>query len=218
MKREELKIEFHSDDELEELAIKFHEGRRKKTFPFNVETYLNLEFDYHIVPAPRLEAGCRIDTALIACLKIIRIDEKIYERQPLRARFSLAHELSHLILHKDVIEKLVALLQASNKTDEYSSIISVLPEKAHNRAEWQAQHFGGCLLAPKNLLTEKLANAIKNRFQTTLNDKLDSEDISIICHDLSNFFQMTKEAMVVRINAAKLDWMLYVDRQFFTQE
>ncbi len=215
IKREELKVEFRSQQELEDLAIEFHSKRKEKKFPFNVEAYLNLKFKYHIQPCPRLEAGCNIDTALIACLNLIRIDEKIYNNQYLRARFSLSHELAHLILHKNIIDKLVAALKVAKKTDEFKSIIAFLPVKDHGWAEWQAQFFGGCLLAPKDVLKERLESAIKERLKKSKYGKLDGEDRSIICHDLASYFEITKEAMIVRIGVAGLDFLFYMDLAYF---
>lgn len=209
MNREEIKVAYLTEEELEDIALKLH-GKACDDldgFYFEVESYLYTQFKYRVQPSAKLEVGCNIDTALIACLNLIRIDERIYDKQYNRARFSMSHELAHLVLHKEIIDSIVAQLKVAKATDEYKSIISFLPPKAHRRAEWQAQFLGGCLLAPKKLLKEQIEIFIKERFAHTGNEQLDGEDRSIIYHDLCKKFGMTKEAIITRISFAHLEYL-----------
>ncbi len=211
MNKEKLTVKYLEKDEIEAIVDQIHKGKSIKDYPFEVELFLYNEFKYRVMPCPRLEAGCKIDTALVACKKILRIDESIYEKQPKRARFSIAHEVGHLVLHKELIEMMVEALIEAQKTDDYASIINFLPNTQYRSAEWQADYFGGALLAPKSILEPKLLELIEER-KSKYNsiDEFDDEDIDIIYHDLAKIFDVTKPAITVRLSAAELDYHIYL--------
>ena len=211
MNNENLTVEYLEKEQIEAIVDKIHAGKNIKDFPFEVELFLYNEFRYNVFPSPRLEAGCKIDTALVACKKLLRIDESIYNKQPKRARFSIAHEVGHLVLHKELIAMMIEALTTANKTDDYASIINFLPKNQYRRAEWQADYFGGALLAPKSILKPKLIELIEERkSKYTSEEEFDEEDRDIIHHDLAKIFDVTKPAITVRLSAAGLDYLLYL--------
>lgn len=210
MKDKDLSIEYLAKEQIEAEVNKIHAGKTVEDFPFDVEIYLYSTFGYRILSSSNFEKGCRIDTALVACKKLLRIDESIFLNQPERARFSIAHEVGHLVLHKKLILKMVEALKTAKKTDDYAAIINFLPPNKYSSAEWQADYFGGALLAPKRILEPKLNMLIKERKgryhqQATL----DEEDRDIIYHDLAKIFDVTKPAIIIRIKAAGLEYLLY---------
>ncbi|WP_157669316.1 ImmA/IrrE family metallo-endopeptidase [Chitinibacter sp. GC72] len=73
---------------------------------------------------------------------VVCIREDVYEKavdgDP-RARFTLAHELGHLVLHKNIG------LARSN---------SNLVMKIYENSEWQADEFAGQLLAPDHIIAK----------------------------------------------------------------
>ena len=209
MIQDELRVKYLEEEDIESIALSIHNEKICSSFPFEVEIYLYKKYKYHIQPSSYLEASCRIDTAMIACRNLLRIDEKIYDDQYDRVRFSIAHELGHLVLHSNIIKIVVNLLQQAKKTDEYGGIVNSLSTKNHRRAEWQADFFAGCLLAPKKFLSEKIKELVANRKDVTEMEALDEENIDTICRDLSRYFGMTRQAIRVRITVAQLDYLLY---------
>ena len=209
-KGELLKIDYLREEDIEAKALSLHEGKSCSDFPFNVEVFLTKEYGYFIQPSSNLESGCQIDTAMIACRKLLRVDQRIYDKQYERARFSMAHELGHLVLHEKIISKIVAALKEAKKTDDYKSIVRILPDKSYRRAEWQAQFFAGCVLAPQRILKEKMTDLIETRKASVQTDSLGDFDRNIILNDLAKYFQMTITAMSTRIEVAKLEHLLYM--------
>lgn len=74
--------------------------------------------------------------------KVIYIREDVYDgahQNKPRDRFTLCHELGHLVLHRDIP---IAL----------SRIDPLNPPAIYRNSEWQADMFASCLMMPTNLL------------------------------------------------------------------
>ncbi|MGI5174013.1 ImmA/IrrE family metallo-endopeptidase [Treponema sp. OMZ 840] len=72
----------------------------------------------------------------------IEVTEKFMielENENPRSRYTLAHEIGHIILHSKIVMQL-ALLAARRNTER--------PIKTYEDAEWQAEHAAGALLMP----------------------------------------------------------------------
>ena len=77
-------------------------------------------------------------------------------RSPNRYRFSLAHELGHIVLHQEVLAS-VSFATAA----QWKSAILAMSEAHRERVEFQAYDFAGLLLVPRTQLKEHLAQAIQ---------------------------------------------------------
>jgi Zn-dependent peptidase ImmA (M78 family) len=74
------------------------------TLPVPVEDIADLSLGLNIFPFPGLQRDFDIDGFISKDLTTIYVDEVIYSKRPARYRFTLAHEVGHLILHRDLIE------------------------------------------------------------------------------------------------------------------
>lgn len=194
---------------MEELAVsRVHDisAQFGHKYPFDIEGFLWKEHKYKLIPSSGLEKGCEVDTALICCKKIIRIEEKIYLNQYQRARFSMAHELAHLVLHDEYIDFVVEKLTHASKTDEYKPIIQSLSEEESKRAEFQAHFLGGAILAPKDELDKQARRLIKAGNWND-NEYLDEPQKDVIYKQLSEYFDISKTAIVKRLVKSKLDYI-----------
>lgn len=77
-----------------------------------------------------------------------------------RIRFTLAHEIGHLILgHKEYMWR-----EYTEESDFNPESVNVLGSKDIARMEWQANYFASCLLLPKNVVSREflqIANELK---------------------------------------------------------
>jgi len=73
-----------------------------RTLPVPIEEIVESQLKLDIVPAPNLHQLLEIDGFLTGNLKEIWVDDSVYRSRPGRYRFTLAHEVGHLILHGDV--------------------------------------------------------------------------------------------------------------------
>ncbi|MFH1137155.1 MAG: ImmA/IrrE family metallo-endopeptidase [Pseudomonadota bacterium] len=107
----------------------------------NIEPEHNLREDYDI------DAWFRRDgTGFV-------VDYKQYmdERFSNRMRFSFAHEIGHLVLHKDLYAS-----YRIDALDDWKTFTCQIPEREYKFVEYQANEFAGRLLVPVDRLRDEI--------------------------------------------------------------
>ncbi len=85
-----------------------------------------------------------------ADLTEISVDEFVCERRPARFRFTLAHEVGHIVLHADIYQHGNFRL-----SQEWEGFMAGIPVDQREWMEWQANSFAGLLLVPGPALVER---------------------------------------------------------------
>ena len=164
-----------------------------------------IEIDLKIYPEPYkgLKQLCDIDGFLTSDLKGICIDYDFYfeEKYENRLRFTYAHEIGHLVLHKDQIQR------CRFKTpQEWISFRENMSENDLSWFEYQAYEFAGRLLVPKRKLIESLKR-IREKIEQykTLTGKDDSDLLreyvsNAICKD----FKVSADVILRRIYSERI--------------
>lgn len=94
-------------DRLREIAESFlAEYHARRSLPVPIEEIIEFQFKMDIVPVPGIRGVLEIDAWVSNDLTTIHVDEFVYYKRPNRYRFSLAHELSHRLIHADVFKQL----------------------------------------------------------------------------------------------------------------
>lgn len=129
------------------------------SIPVPIEEIVEFQFWINIVPLPGLHKGFEIDGFTSSDMKSIFVDESFYGNIPKRYRFTLAHEIGHIVLHKNIYKK-------NNFRDiaEWKNFINSIPIQTHRWLEYQANAFGGLVLVPSEYLqrlTEKCVKRIR---------------------------------------------------------
>lgn len=125
--------------------------------PVPIEQIVEFGFGINLVPVPGLQQVHAVDAFTSKDLRTIMVDQSVMEsRSPNRYRFSLAHELAHVVLHADVY----AYIQFSGVA-EWKRVIQWLPEWDRDWLEWQAYCFAGLILVPYDPLQERLQEALR---------------------------------------------------------
>jgi hypothetical protein len=91
-----------------------------------------------------------------------------------RLRFSVAHEIGHLVLHSHIY----ADLQHAT-AGEWFGYISAIPEIEYGWVEWQAYEFAGRLLVPPNALREHFQTAIQTAEAAGYGDWLAADEAAL---------------------------------------
>lgn len=140
----------------------YHPSRE---IPVPIEEIIEFQMGLNIVPIPGLLRAFDVDGFTSSDLTNIYVDEFIYSNRPGRYRFTLAHEIGHLILHKEIY------LQATFHTiKEWKDFINSISEKDHGWLEYQAYSFGGLVLVPHEHLLKLTKLCV---------DHIKKEDISL---------------------------------------
>ena len=178
-----------------------HPGGRE--LPVNI---LDLaEFDLHLdlVPVNGMREQLDIDALLMGDLKSILVDKRAFmsPRMEYRLRFSVAHEIGHLVLHRDIYAGLRHATAA-----EWFDYISAIPEVEYGWVEWQAYEFAGRLLVPPDALREAFQAAIDSAQAAGYSDWLAADEAALdyIATRIAPKFGVSAEVIAKRLRVEKL--------------
>lgn len=166
------KAPFLKKEKIRAAADEFRQAYWKESPPVDVEHIIEFGLGMEIVPLDGLRSQTSNDAFISANLRSIRIDSGIYSKPSYayRVRFSLAHELGHLVLHGDIVP-----LITPTTPEEWLEIQQTIPAREYNYLELHAYEFAGRLLVPKGYLVEKL-RAQKESLSKLYNEYPDIED------------------------------------------
>jgi len=142
--------------------------------PVDVLTAIEVRLRLDVVPFPDLLWKYSVDAAVIPDFSGIYVDKQSYnflEGRPVwefnRLRFSMAHELGHIVLHR----KLVGELKFGTVDDFWSWMRKYDENKG--TLEWEANEFAERLLVPIERLKadfDAFTNEIKGQFPSWWTD------------------------------------------------
>ena len=133
---------------------KYH---RSRATPIPIEEIIEFQLRLEIIPIPGLQKLILTEGFTYGNQKSIAVDEFIFQERINRYRFTLAHEVGHIILHPQFFRH-----HDFNSLTDWKQYYLSLPEYQQNPMEWQANCFAGLILAPKIQLEEKLQETVKS--------------------------------------------------------
>lgn len=168
MKYKDTKIVFVSNEEIRNKADNFRLKYWKNEIPVGIEEIIELKLKIDIIPIPDLMSQCGLDAQITSDFSSIYVDQKNYENETSRFRFSLAHELGHLVLHRDFYEKLNIL----NMEQVYQFMDQISVDE-YSYLEIQANKFANYFLVPR----QELKNMRKHVIREKINERYDISTI-----------------------------------------
>lgn len=154
-------------------------------FPVDIDTFLECDLQLEIVPFPRLRARTAAEAILSLDFTTVFVDSDCFQNDTLwnRMKFSLAHEIGHLILHRDFLEGLNIL----NENDWFKFMNNMTTgDASYCFLEHHANWFAGMLLVPSDELVRIFQTssptlpALTRYFgvsQAVIARRLDAEDV-----------------------------------------
>jgi Zn-dependent peptidase ImmA (M78 family) len=121
------------------------------SLPVPIEEIVESKLGINIVPLAGLQQGFDIVGFISSDLTEISVDQYIYESRERRYRFTLAHEVGHVVLHRELFQG-----YEFNTTDEWNEFVRSIPNLENKWLEWQAHCFAGLVLVPKHALEREL--------------------------------------------------------------
>jgi hypothetical protein len=171
------------------------------TIPLDIEFIAESQLSLDIVPVPGLQSTFDVDAFISADKSEIRVDEYVYLNRINRYRFSLAHEIGHLVLHGNVWEE----LQFTNIT-EWKTVINSVPEREYRFLESHANTFAGHVLVPPEPLKTAFDSQVEVLNTNGLSvSEFDPETLSqFLCKDIAKEFEVSVDVVRRRIAADEL--------------
>ncbi len=179
-------------------AIKTKSDRlRKKIWgdeiPVRTENIIEIKLKIKIIPIPNLFKLCSVDSQISSDFSSIWVDQENYlYDQTNRLNFSLAHELGHYVLHRDLFSSF-----GIKSIEDVFKFIREIPEKQYSFFETQANYFASYFLLPR----ESLVDARKR-----IADKYDLKNInhkmvnSYISDNIAKEFEVSPFAAELALN------------------
>ena len=157
-----LKTIFKSTEQINSAAESFLKRYwPSKKLPIQIEEIIEFQLNIDIIPIQGLKdcfkkLGLDIDAFISSNFETITVDQSMQERIATRYRFSLAHEIGHMLLHEYLYFQF-----RFNNINEWCKIIREIPLEDRGRVEWQADEFAGRLLVPSLPLKENYQVALR---------------------------------------------------------
>jgi Zn-dependent peptidase ImmA (M78 family) len=192
-------------DEIREQAEDFRKKYVHPTdlVPVPIEEIIEFDLQLNIWPIERLLQTIDVDGFLSQDLQTIFVDKTIYidQRYYRRLRFTYAHELGHLILHKEEIQR----CEFRTET-EWKRFREDMSEDDLFWFEQQAYEFAGRLLVPKKCLVEELENQRNKIDQFRALAESDDEELLIraVSRIICDKFEVSDSVIFRRIKYEKI--------------
>jgi hypothetical protein len=142
----------------DEFLRKYHPSAN---IPVPIEEIVEFDFRINIVPVLGLQREFEVEGFTSGDLKNIYVDEYIYTDRITRYRFTLAHEMGHIVLHSHLYRT-----HRFKDIQGWKEFINSLTEEEHSWLEYQGYAFAGLVLVPKqNLIkyTNEWTKRIKDK-------------------------------------------------------
>ncbi|MEZ4873210.1 MAG: ImmA/IrrE family metallo-endopeptidase [Bdellovibrionales bacterium] len=173
-----------------------NEHHPEKTIPIPVEDIIEINLGINIVPTPGMMDSFGIDAMFAHDFSQINIDEHQFNSVETRARFTLAHELGHYVLHRQYVEE-----QKFEDTDQWKKF--VLSDLHREPLETQANMFASTLLMPTDHVESQFeaAKQVLAKNPTFANGKL-PDDVTLapyLAKDMARAFNVSEETATWRV-------------------
>jgi Zn-dependent peptidase ImmA (M78 family) len=166
------------------------------SIPIPVEEIIDLQLKLDIFPIPGLLKDIDIDGFTTSDLTCICVDDFVYNNRNSRYRFTLAHELGHIVLHEKLFES-----ASFRKIAEWKRFYAGIPESDRSWVEYQAYAFGGLVLVPKLQLHREIPKCIalvKKHGGWVAKDASAAQDFVEEC--LAEKFDVSREVIFKRLD------------------
>ncbi|MDH4027537.1 MAG: ImmA/IrrE family metallo-endopeptidase [Nitrospirota bacterium] len=173
------------------------------TLPVPIEEIVDVHLKIDIVPFPDLQRNFDIEGFISRDFKSIYVDEYIYNNRITRYYFTLAHEIGHYVIHKDLIER----IRPSSVAD-WKDFIHKVDDESYGWLEYQAYAFAGLVLVPRKSLYKHFSSQLKDiehkikfaKAQEFPKDTYQEYVIEAIAGNLTGMYDVSLSALKRRIS------------------
>jgi len=191
---------FKTTEQINSVATRFLNSYcPSRELPIDIESIIELKLQLDIIPISGLKdcfekVGLDIDAFISSDFKSITVDQHVQEHASNRYRFTLAHEIGHMLLHGYLYKEF-----EFNTIDEWVKAIESIPLKQREMAEWQANEFAGLMLVPRSTLDREFQKALtesKKSFKNTAQNLIVDMAIRL---SLAPIFKVSDSVVRIRL-------------------
>jgi Zn-dependent peptidase ImmA (M78 family) len=168
MKYENIIIPFVDKGEIKTEADIFRKKFWGDKIPVKIESIIEIKLKMRIIPIPNLFKLCSVDSQISSDFSSIWVDQDNYlYDETNRLYFSLAHELGHYVLHKELF-----LSFQIQSVEDVISFINNIPEKQYSFLEAQANKFASQILLPREFLLDARKEIVEKYKLKSMDEKM----------------------------------------------
>jgi hypothetical protein len=203
-----IKVKFLSYKQIGEIANKvLVKYNYSEIIPVPIEELIDNDLRINTIPISGLTRTFDINAITSSNLKTIIVDEYLFQSLDKQYRFTLAHELGHIILHQKIYKEIDI-----GSLDDWKKFINKVDEREYRYLEIQADNFAGHILVPQKNLEYHLKRQLKIWTKSSLAKRFpnlkpeDSIDLTakIIAGKLSPIFDVSPQVVEIRIKKSSL--------------
>jgi Zn-dependent peptidase ImmA (M78 family) len=190
-----------TQDKIREIAEEFRsEHIFNKSLPVDIEHVIEVTMGIIIIPMKGLQKSCDMEGFISKDFKKIYVDEELYmdDRYYKRVRFTIAHEIGHLLLHRSNIDG----LKFESETD-WIKFRMGMNDETLGWFETQASEIAGRILVPFDQLVESFKEARTSIMKTQTSwdsQKLDDEELfSLVAQMICKKFDVSSGVIERRL-------------------
>ena len=189
-------VQFLAVEAIEEKAQEFLSTYHSvMTLPIPIEEIVEYQMHLDIVPTVGLHHTAATSGWISSDLTAIFVDENQFSNYHNRYRFTLAHEVAHVILHREYYSE-----HEFASTADWKVFMLSIDDEDQGRLEFQANEFAGRILVPTAPLTAMYAETKKRIQEIAAPNVGRSVIVGYAARHLSAAFQVSPQCMEIRIN------------------
>ncbi len=196
MEYKNITVPFIGNHQIKKKADQFRVKFWGEEIPVGIEDIIEIELKIKIIPIPNLQNFCGIDAQITSDFSAIYADQKSYENNTNRFRFSLAHELGHFVLHENFYKDLKII----NLNDVFS-FVNEINFREYSNLETQANKFSNYFLLPREKLfkiRKQVLNEVSKQHDIS---KIDEKTLnSYLAGYISSRFSVSQGAIEIALN------------------
>lgn len=171
--------------------------------PVPIVEIVDFQLQMDIVGIPGLQDSLEIDSCISSDLATIYIDEFVLNKRPARYRFSVAHELSHRLIHGEIFQQL-----SFHSLKTFKLAINSIDPKEYGWLELQAYNLAGLILVPSSKLDAAFRTCEDEAAKAGISfQDADAEAADIVCANIGRDFAVSGAVVRKRLRLDGLvDW------------
>lgn len=163
--------------------------------PIDILAVAEFDLGLEIETLPLQELGLLPEALLLPDMKTLVLDRDAFMHQsPNRMRFSVAHEIGHLVLHAGIYKSLTF-----QSVEEWIKFIEDIPSETYQWIERQADEFAGSLLVDPERLEPAYAEALKLTVEEGYGTFAEDEKIELVSRIIAPDFGVSPQVITKRL-------------------
>ena len=200
----EIEIRWIDDAELRRSAAVFLQQHRiADKLPIPIELVIE-QIGIDIVPVHNLQVDFDMVGCVSADMTTIFVDLDVSEKRENRYRFTLAHELAHVILHRELLQR---LRKGARTIEAWVELNGQMAGNTGASIEYQANMFAGLVLvppAPLAVACTELVPELKNKVIEASKGAAPAEArkyaLAMLVDEIGDLFQVSTQVVEKRLD------------------